>query len=147
PESVTADQALKFTSLFTAAISEGEELKNDATVKVLQPLTKTREASDVVDWRGGGGCTVARLSPSCFDFDPELGLVTLTEAATGCTLIHSVAANLNFRLTPDHRYFHGVRGLMRLVVVEGRLDRDKVDDLVAHLAEDDGLTIAATETD
>ena len=147
PENVTPDEALKFTSLLTKVISEDEDLKNDATVKVLKQLTKTKKASDIVNWRGGGGFTVARLSPSCFDFDPELGLVTLTEAATGCTLIDSVAANLNFRLTPDHRYFHGVRGLMRLVVVEGRLDRDKVDDLVAHLAEDDGLTIAATEID
>src|SRR5699024_8855504 len=74
-------------------------------------------------------------------------LVTLTEAATGMTLIESIAANLNFRRTPDHRYYHGVRGLMRLVVVEGRLGRDKVDDLVAHLDEENGLTIAATEID
>lgn len=90
---------------------------------------------------------MARLGPSCFDYDPELDLVTLTEAATGQTLVESVAANLNFRLTPKHRYFHGVRGAMQLVVIEGRLDRDKVDDLVAHLEDEDGLTLAATEID
>lgn len=102
---------------------------------------------EVINWRGGGSFRVARLSPSCFDYDPNLDLVTLTEAATGQVLVESVAANLNFRLTPDHRYFHGVRGAMRLVVVEGRLDRAKVDDLIAHLADGEGLTIAATEID
>lgn len=102
---------------------------------------------EVINWRGGGSFRVARLSPSCFDYDPNLDLVTLTEAATGQVLVESVAANLNFLLTPDHRYFHGVRGAMRLVVVEGRLDRAKVDDLIAHLADGEGLTIAATEID
>src|SRR5699024_7993490 len=110
-----------------------DALKKDAGVKALKALVKTRKSKDTVNWRGGGSFTVARLSPSCFDYDPELELVTLSEAATGHTLVASVAANLNFRLTPEHRYNHGVRGMMRLVVVEGRLDQDKVDDVVAHL--------------
>jgi hypothetical protein len=122
-------------------------LKKDAGIKALKDLVKTKKSKDTVNWRGGGSFAVGRLSPSCFDYDPELDLVTLTGAATGDTLIASVAANLNFRLTPDHRYFHGVRGMMRLVVVEGRLDQTKVDDVVAHLECGEGLTIAATEID
>ena len=69
----------------------------------------------------------------------------LKEDATGDVLIKSVAANLGFRLTPDHRHFHGVRSSMRLVVVEGRLDEAKAADLIAQLPDGEGLTIAATE--
>ena len=127
--------------------SELEILKKSAEIKALKALVKTRKTKDTINWRGGGGYVLAYLSPQCFDYDPELDLVMLTEAATGPVLIESVVANLNFRRTPDHRYFHGVRGSMRLMVVEGRLSRDKVDDLVAHLDEEEGLTIAATEID
>jgi len=147
PDGLSPDEAQQLTSLINKAIRDHEALKKDAGIKVLKNLVKTKKSKDTVNWRGGGSFVVARLSPSCFDYDPELDLVTLTEAATGRTLIASVAENLNFRLTPEHRYFHGVRGMMRLVVIEGRLDQGKVDDLVAHLECDEGLTIAATEID
>jgi len=147
PEGLSPDEAQQLTSLLNKAIRGEDDLKKDAGIRALKNLVKTKKSKDTVNWRGGGSFAVARLSPSCFDYDPELDLVTLTEAATGETLIASVAANLNFRLTPEHRYFHGIRGMMRLVVVEGRLDQGKVDDLVAHLECDEGLTIAATEID
>ena len=147
PEGLTAKDAQNFTSLLSKVIADRDDLKKDPGIEALKLLVKTRKSEDTVNWRGGGGFTMAQLSPTCFDYDPEYDLVTLTDAATGQTLIESVAANLNFRLTPEHRYFHGVRGAMRLAVVEGRLDRDKVDDLVAHLDGEDGLTIAATEID
>lgn len=122
-----------------------EVLRKSKDIKALKTLVKTRKTKDTINWRGGGAFVVAHLSPKCFDYDPELGLVMLTEEATGQTLVASVAANLNFRLTPDHRYFHAVRGAMRLCVVEGRLDRAKADDLIAHLDDGEALTIAATE--
>lgn len=147
PEGLSPDEAQQLTSLLNKAIRGEDHLKKDAGIRALKNLVKTKKSKDTVNWRGGGSFAVARLSPSCFDYAPELELVTLTEAATGETLVASVAANLNFRLTPEHRYFHGIRGMMRLVVVEGRLDQDKVDDLVAHLECDEGLTIAATEID
>lgn len=120
-------------------------LRASKDIRALKALAKTRKTKATVNWRGGGGFTVARLSPTCFDYDPDLGLVMLKEAATGDVLIRSVAANLGFRLTPDHRHFHGVRNSMRLVVVEGRLDEDKAADLIAQLPDGEGLTIAATE--
>lgn len=124
-----------------------ETLRTSKDIKALKALAKTRKTKDTINWRGGGGYTVARLSPACFDYDPDLDLVMLTDAATGPVLVESIAANLNFRLTSEHRHFDGGRGSMRLAVVEGRLSRQKVDDLIAHLDEDDGLTIAATEID
>lgn len=128
-----------------AELSIQEVLRRSKDVKALKSLVKTRKTKDTINWRGGGGFVVAHLSPKCFNYDPELGLVMLTEKATGQTLVESVAANLNFRLTPEHRYFHAVRGAMRLVVLEGRLDRSKAEDLIAQLDENEGLTIAATE--
>ena len=120
-------------------------LRSSKDIKALKALAKTRKTKPTINWRGGGSFAVARLSPTCFDYDTDLGLVMLKEDATGDVLIKSVAANLGFRLTPDHRHFHGVRSSMRLVVVEGRLDEAKAADLIAQLPDGEGLTIAATE--
>lgn len=120
-------------------------LRASKDIRALKSLAATKKTKDTINWRGGGSFKVAHLSPTCFDYDTDLGIVTLTEAATGETLIQSVAANLNFYLTPEHRHFHGVRGSMRLVLIEGRLDRTKAEDLLAQLPDGEGLTIAATE--
>lgn len=120
-------------------------LKASEDLAALKYLARTKRTKDTINWRGGGSFTLAHLSPACFDYDTDLGLVTLTEEATGETLIQSVAANLNFYRTPEHRHFHGARGSMRLVVIEGRLDRSKAEDLLAQLPVGEGLTIAATE--
>ena len=87
---------------------------------------------------------MARLAPSCFGYDHNLALTTLTEAATGSTLVASVAANLGFYLTPEDRHFDGILGRQHLAVVEGVLDDAKVDDLMTHLPEGHTLLIAAT---
>lgn len=124
----------------TESLSEEDDLSVKRTLKLIATRPSTMR-----NWRGGGGFTVAHLTPQCFDYVPELGLVTLTEAATGATLVNSVAANLNFSLTPDNRHFDGKRGSMFLKVVEGRLDKDKAEELLAHLNEGEGVTLAATE--
>ena len=144
PEGLSAEDAQKLTSLLNKAITDRDDLKNNPAVKELKSLVKTVKSKDTVNWRGGGSFTVARLSPSCFDYDPELDLVTLTEAATGQTLVESVAVNLGFYLTPEDRYFDGILGRQHLAVVEGVLDDTKVDDLMAHLPEGHTLLIAAT---
>ena len=147
PEGMSAEDAQKFTSLLNKLITDDDDLKKSTQVKALKARAKTTKTPDTVNWRGGGGFTVARLSPACFDYDETLGLTLLTDAATGDTLINSVAANLNFYRTPDHPVFHGVRGRMRLVVVEGTLLTSRVDELLAELAEGELLTVATTEPD
>lgn len=144
PEGLSAEDAQKLTSLLNKAISDNDELRKSKDIRDLKALVKTSKSKDTVNWRGGGSFQVARLSPSCFDYDPELDLVTLTEAATGQTLVESVAANLGFYLTPENRHFDGVLGRQHLAVVEGVLDNTKVDDLMAHLPEGHTLLIAAT---
>lgn len=145
PDGLSPEDAQKFNSALNKVLAANPELKTESVVKALKTATKTKNQKSVVNWRGGGGFTVAHLAPQCFDYVPELGLVTLTEAATGATLVNSVAANLNFTLTPDNRHFDGKRGSMFLKVVEGRLDKDKVEELLAHLDDGEGVTLAATE--
>lgn len=147
PEGMSAEDAQKFTSLLNKLVRDDDDLKKSTQVKALKALSKTTKSPDTVNWRGGGGFTVARLSPACFDYDETLGLTLLTDAATGETLINSVAANLNFYRTPDDPVFHGIRGRMRLVVVEGTLLTSRVDELLAELADGQLLTIATTEPD
>ena len=145
PEGVSAEDAQAFTSLLTKVVKADPDgtLATDPAVKQLKALTKTVKTKPALHWRGGGGFTTATLAPPVFDYDPDLQLVTLTEHATGPTLIRSVAANLGFRLTPEHPHFHGVKNRMRLVVVEGTVTEDAALDLAGHLAEGEGLTIAA----
>ena len=145
PDGLSPEDAQKFNSALNKVLAANPELKTESVVKALKTATKTKNQKGVVNWRGGGGFAVAHLAPQCFDYVPELGLVTLTEAATGATLVNSVAANLNFSLTPDNRHFDGKRGSMFLKVVEGRLDQNKTEELLAHLNESEGVTLAATE--
>lgn len=144
PGGITPDEAHQLNSLLNKLLRDQDDLKKAAEIKAVKELSKTAKAKNTVNWRGGGSFTVARLSPSCFDYDPDLDLTTLTEAATGKTLVESVAANLGFYLTPEDRHFDGILGRQHLAVVEGVLDDAKVNDLMAHLPEGHTLLIAAT---
>lgn len=110
-------------------------------------MTKTKPVKGVVNWRGGGGFQVAHLEPACYDYDPEVALTTLTEHATGELLVRSVAAQLRFVLTPKDLHFDGKRGREHLVVVEGVLDEEKVDETMAHLPSGHSVLFAATVVD
>lgn len=144
PEGLTADEAQKLTSLLNKAIRGDDALKKSADVRAIKQMVKTTKSPDTINWRGGGGFTVARLSPTCFDYDEEYDTVTLTEAATGDVLVDSVCANMNYRRTPGHPNFDGVRGRMRLAVLEGTLTAELADELISKLDDGDLLTIAAT---
>ena len=144
PEGLTADEAQKLTSLLNKAIRGDDALKKSADVRAIKQMVKTTKSPDTINWRGGGGFTVAKLSPACFDYDEEYDTVTLTEAATGDVLVDSVCANMNYRRTPGHPNFDGVRGRMRLAVLEGTLTAELADELISKLDDGDLLTIAAT---
>jgi adenine-specific DNA-methyltransferase len=111
--------------------------------KVVGDQLRTRKGSGSMNWRGGGSFRVMELSPTVFDYDPRLGLVMLTDAAHGETLVASIAANLGFERTPGAHPFHGRKGKMRLVVLEGAVTEQVVDDVLAHLPSGERVTIAA----
>lgn len=125
-------------------IANDSELKKDKTVKALKKLAKTKNAKPVTNWRGGGGFQLAHLSPSCFDYDPEVGLVTLTDAAYGDTLVASICANRGFARLGDDSVFDGVKGSTYLKVYEGMADASLVDSLLSQLSDGSRLVIAAT---
>lgn len=151
PDGVSADDAAKFTSILNKLIADDEDLKKDKVVKQLKKMAKTKKTKVTLNWRGGGGFTVAHLSPACFDYDPELDRTVLTSAATGDVLIRSVAANLGFKLLEygdwsryDGRYFEGYRGDTVLKVWEGVATTELVDWLVSRLYEGQTMVLAAT---
>ncbi|EFV93335.1 putative DNA methylase [Dietzia cinnamea P4] len=116
--------------------------------KAVGDQLKTKKSPETINWRGGGGFQVAYLSPTLFDYEPELGLVTLCQAAfEGDNLARGVAAHLNFHLTPEHQVFTGKRGRTRLLVTTVTVTPGTVRDLVNHLAEGENLVIASTAID
>ncbi|WP_282922018.1 site-specific DNA-methyltransferase [Mobiluncus massiliensis] len=146
PEGVSPDDAAKFTSVLNKLIADDPAAKTDPRIKALKEAAKTQRTKEVINWRGGGGFQVAHLSPACFDYDPQLGRVILTPAATGQVLIESVAANLGFTLLhPDDDYiFDAQRGNALLRVVEGVATVEVVDWLVSQLQPGETIVLAAT---
>lgn len=167
PDNVSAKEAYAFNSVLNkvlkkladdaeedgdeASIESAKALKKSKEVKRLKELTKTEKTKTVINWRGGGGFQVAHLSPACFDYDPELDRTVLTDAATGETLVRSVAANLGFKLLEygdwnryDGTYFEGYRGDTLLKVWEGVVTNDDIDWLASRLHDGQTMVIAAT---
>lgn len=146
PEGVSPEDAAKFTSVLNKLIKDESELKKSTDVKALKALSKTSRTKEVINWRGGGGFQVAHLSPACFDYDPKLGRVMLTAAATGQTLIESVAANLGFTLlhADDDYVFDARRGNALLKVVEGVATVEVVDWLASQIQPGETIVLAAT---
>lgn len=146
PDGVSPEDAAKFTSVLNKLIADDPEAKKDPRVKALKAASKTRRTKEVVNWRGGGGFQVAHLSPACFDYDPELDRVMLTVAATGQTLIESVAGNLGFTLLhPDDDYVFDARsGNALLKVVEGVATVEIVDWLASQVQPGETIVLAAT---
>lgn len=146
PDGVSPEDAAKFTSVLNKLIKDDPELKKSVEVKTLKAASKTRRTKEVLNWRGGGGFQIAHLSSACFDYEPELDRVMLTAAATGQTLIESVAANLGFTLLhPDDDYiFDARRGNALLKVVEGVATTEIVDWLASQIQPGETIVLAAT---
>lgn len=144
PEGLTPEDAQKLTSLLNKAIRDEPELKKSADLRAVKQLVKTKKAPDTVNWRGGGGFTVARLSEPCFDVDEDTGTTMLTEHATAANLARAVAAHLRFAMTPDHPVFAAKRANMYLTVTRQPVTTEFIDEILGYVAEDEAVTVAAT---
>lgn len=145
PEGVSPEDAAKFTQVLNKLIADDPEAKKDSRIKALKAATKTKRSKEVINWRGGGGFQLAHLSPACFDYDPQLDRVFLTEAATGDTLVASIAANLGFQLLQgENPVFDAKRGKTFLKVVEGIVTVGEIDVLATHLQPNETMTLVAT---
>lgn len=145
PDGVSPADAAKFNSVLKKLIEDDDELKKDKAIKALKALSKTKKIEGIINWRGGGGFQVAHLSPACFDYDPKLNHVLLTESATGEVLVSSIAANLGFSLIEktELSVFDGRRGNTFLKVIEGVVTTEIVDWLTSQLNNGETVVISA----
>lgn len=146
PDDVTVEDAATFNSVLRKIIQENPELKSNETVKQLQKMTKTKPSKKIVNWRGGGGFTVARLAPSCYEYNSYLDKIVLTRAAKGKLLKESVAANLGFELLDQNlsSAFDGKKGRTLLKVIEGSISTEMVDWLLSQSEDNQIIVIAST---
>lgn len=144
PEGLTPEDAQKLTSLLNKAIKDEPELKKSADLRAVKQLVKTKEAPDTINWRGGGGFTVARLSEPCFDVDEDTGITILTEHATAANLARAVAAHLRFHMTPDHPVFAAKRANMHLSVTRQPVTHEYINEILGYVADGEAVTVAAT---
>lgn len=133
PPGMTAEEAATFQSLLRKVLADPRtEAAGQTTVKLLREATATKW-DDAVLWEGGGGFTVARMGPSMYEVDDDSGDVFLSPAATNGAWSKATAGQLRFTLTPDHPVFAGVRGRQRLAVVDGVIDEQVIEAVVAAL--------------
>ena len=94
--------------------------------------------TDAVEWKGGGGFSIAEVAPSMFELVD--GMVVLSEWATGGELAEAVCAQVRYVYEPSAP-FAGRKGRSRLAVVDGMLSTGVVDFLVGRL--NDSQTLLA----
>ena len=95
--------------------------------------------SKLVGWAGGGGFRTATVGPSMY-VDTPFG-VLLSEEATNGTFARAVAGQLGYEFQPDSAPFCGVRGRMRLAVLDGTVGEEEVSAIIAALGESERVEI------
>lgn len=146
PEGFTTKELFRSTQLLNKLSREEDITENQRqAIREIKRMIATGP-SKTLNWRGGGGFQVARISPSCFNYDPELDRVILTDQATGQVLIESVAANIGYSLIDKNQnsLFDAKKGRSYLKVYEGIADNYLIDSLITDLDEEDSLVLATT---
>ena len=92
-------------------------------------------------WAGGGGFRTITVGPSIYA-DTPFG-VMLADWATNGTFARAVAGQLGFDWQPDGAPLCGIRGRMRLAVIDGSVGAEEVHQVVAALGERERVTIVA----
>lgn len=99
-------------------------------------ITKT------ADWQGGSGFLTVTVGPSMYENTPY-GVV-LADWARGERFARAVAGQLGFSWQRDAQPLCGIRGRMRLAVLDGAVGPEEVRAIVGALAEKERVTIVAT---
>ncbi len=133
-----AVRALKL-AVETGLIEQGPELK--AAMSTLRALGKVSKTTEVL-WTGGGGFRTVEVGPSMYEVT-EFG-VLLADWATNGRFARAVAGQLGFEWqSKKYAPFCGVRGRMRLAVLDGALGEEEVRQIVSALEEKERVTIVA----
>jgi adenine-specific DNA-methyltransferase len=94
-----------------------------------------------VGWLGGGGFRTVEVGPSMYE-DTPYGVV-IADWATNGRFARAVAGQLGFEWQPEAAPLCGVRGRMRLAVVDGLVGPEEVQQIVGALGEKERVTIVA----
>lgn len=94
-----------------------------------------------VGWQGGGGFRTVEVGPSMYE-DTPFGVV-LADWARGDRFARGVAGQLGFTWETDVLPLCGIRGRMRLAVVDGAVGPEEVQQAVGALGERERVTIVA----
>jgi len=98
--------------------------------------------SKSAEWSGGGGFRTVKVGPSMYE-DTPFGVV-LSEWATNGRFARAVAGQLGFEWQADDAApFCGVRGRMRLAVLDGAVGEEEVRQIVGALDDKQRVTIVA----
>ncbi|MDP9397378.1 MAG: hypothetical protein M3P96_05940 [Actinomycetota bacterium] len=101
-----------------------------------------RGITQTVAWGGGGGFRSVTVTPSMYEVTP-LGVV-LADWATNGRFARAVAGQLGFTWQDrEHAPFCGVRGRMRLAVLDGAVGLEEARQIIAALHERERVTIVA----
>lgn len=91
-------------------------------------------------WEGGGGFRCVEVGPSMYVNVPGIG-VLLSDDATNGVFSKAVAGQLGYEFQPDASPLCGVRGRMRLAVLDGAVGQEEVRAIVAALNEGERVEI------
>lgn len=97
--------------------------------------------SGTAGWSGGGGFRVLKVGASMYE-DTPYGVV-LADWATNGRFARAVAGQLGFEWQQDAAPFCGVRGRMRLAVLDGAVGEEEVRQIVGALEDKQRVTIVA----
>jgi len=114
---------------------------------IIPRLTKVAKGEDPggitkdVGWEGGGGFRTVTVGPSMYEVTP-VG-VMLADWATNGKFARAVAGQLGFTFQPDTAPLCGVRGRMRLAVLDGAVGPEEIREIVAALGDSERVTVVA----
>ena len=108
--------------------------------KVLEGLDPGGITKDV-EWEGGGGFRTVTVGPSMYEVTP-IG-VMLADWATNGMFARAVAGQLGFTFQSEAAPLCGVRGRMRLAVLDGAVGPEEVREIVAALGDSERVTVVA----
>ena len=124
------------------------ELSADTVDEFIVPrLNKVIQGDDPggitknVGWEGGGGFRTVTVGPSMYEVT-SVG-VMLAEWATNGRFARAVAGQLGFTFQPDAAPLCGVRGRMRLAVLDGAVGPEEIREIVAGLGDSERVTVVA----
>jgi len=113
----------------------------------LPRLTKVVEGNDpggitrAAGWDGGGGFRAVTVGHSMYE-DTPFG-VLLAQWAINGRFARAVAGQLGFEWQPEAAPLCGVRGRMRLAVVDGAVGSEEIRQIVGALSEKERVTVVA----